>query len=197
MNVLHIDAGITPNSVSRQISAAVVAALKAGGSPVNLTYRDLAADPIPHLDGQGLAGLGQDEALAEFFAAEVIVIGAPMYNFGVASQLKAWIDRILVAGKTFRYTPEGPQGLAGSRRIIVASSRGGAYAGDMAASFDFQERYLSAVFGFMGVKDIRFVRAEGVQLSPERREEALADALRRAPEVAAGIAAGFAPALAA
>ncbi|MGH7015606.1 MAG: NAD(P)H-dependent oxidoreductase, partial [Caulobacteraceae bacterium] len=82
MNLLHIDAGITPNSVSRQISAAVVEALKAAGSPVDLTYRDLAADPIPHLDGRSLATLGRDEVLAEFFAADVIVIGAPMYNFG-------------------------------------------------------------------------------------------------------------------
>ncbi|MGH6991776.1 MAG: NAD(P)H-dependent oxidoreductase, partial [Caulobacteraceae bacterium] len=98
---------------------------------------------------------------------------------------------------TFRYTPEGPQGLAGGKRIIVASSRGGVYAGDMATAFDFQERYLSAVFGFLGIKDVRFVRAEGVQLSPKRRQEALAEALRRVPEVASGVAADFAPALAA
>lgn len=103
-----------------------------------------------------------------------MVVGAPMYNFGVPSTLKAWIDRVAVAGRTFRYTAAGPEGLAGGKRVIVASSRGGAY-GD-ASPADFQEAYLRQLFGFLGVRDIEFVRAEGLNLSPEYRVRGLAQA---------------------
>jgi FMN-dependent NADH-azoreductase len=194
MRVLHIDAGITPNSVSRQISAAVVEALKQRLPGVDVIRRDLEADPVAHLDGQALATLGQDEVMQEFLAADVVVIGAPMYNFGVASQLKAWLDRVLVAGKTFRYTAEGPEGLVGDKTVIVASSRGGIYAqGTPMAEMDFQERYLTTVFRFVGIEDVAFVRAEGVAISPDHRESAIAAALRTAPSVVADLA----PALAA
>lgn len=100
-----------------------------------------------------------------------------MYNFGIPSQLKAWIDRLAVAGKTFRYTEKGPEGLAGSKRLIIASSRGGFFGpGSPAASLDHQETYLRALFGFLGVKDISFVRAEGVAMGPKAREDAVAAA---------------------
>jgi FMN-dependent NADH-azoreductase len=100
-----------------------------------------------------------------------------MYNFGISSQLKAWIDRVAVAGKTFRYTAEGPEGLAGGKRVIIASSRGGQYGpGSAAAAMDFQEPYLRALFGFLGIPEVEFVRAEGLSLSEEHKSQALASA---------------------
>jgi FMN-dependent NADH-azoreductase len=177
MKILHLDAGITPNSISRQISAAVVDALKASGRASHIVYRDLAADPIPHLDLAGLATLGQDEVLEEFLEADLIVVGAPMYNFGVPSQLKAWLDRILVAGRTFRYTENGPKGLAGGKTVIVASSRGGVFTNPAMEGLDFQERYLRAAFGLTGIEAVTFIRAEGVAISPAHREAAIAAAL--------------------
>jgi FMN-dependent NADH-azoreductase len=101
----------------------------------------------------------------QFLASDVIVIGAPMYNFSIPSQLKAWIDRIAVAGKTFRYGPNGPEGLAKGKKVVIASARGGAYGDESPA--DFQEPYLRHVFGFLGISDIEFVRAEGVAHGPE------------------------------
>jgi FMN-dependent NADH-azoreductase len=184
MKLLHIDAGITPNSVSRQLSAAVAAAVTRNWPNAQVTYRDLDAEPIPHLGSRNLASLGRDPVLQEFLDAEVIVIGAPMYNFGLASQLKAWFDRIMVGGKTFRYTESGPEGLAGDKTVIVASARGGIYAqGTPMEEMDFQERYLATLFRFMGVEDYAFVRAEGLALSPEHREAAVAEAMKIVPSV--------------
>jgi FMN-dependent NADH-azoreductase len=179
MKLLHIDAGITgPASITRQLSAAVVDALTVVDHDLEVTHRDLNADPIPHLDTHGLPGLADNEDLKEFLDADVIVIGAPMYNFGIASQLKAWFDRILVAGKTFRYSAEGPVGLAGGKTVIVASARGGVYEpGSPMAAIDFQEPYLRTVFRFIGVDDVKIIRAEGVAISPERRAAALSEAL--------------------
>jgi FMN-dependent NADH-azoreductase len=196
MNLLHIDAGITgENSVSRQLSAAIVTALSSADPGLRVVRRDLDADPIPHLDG-GSIGLrpvddGAGEAakgaalLQEFLDADVLVIGAPMYNFSIPSQLKAWFDRILVAGKTFRYTADGPQGLAGGKRVIVASARGGLYApGAPQADSDFHEPYLRTLFRFIGIDDIAIVRAEGVAIGPEQRQAAIGAALAAVPEVA-------------
>jgi len=184
MTLLHIDAGITGNaSVSRQISTAVVTALREADPSLRVVRRDLDADPVPHLDSRELAALGEpDNALVEeFLAADTIVIGAPMYNFSIPSQLKAWFDHVLVNGKTFRYTVEGPQGLAGGKRVIVASARGGFYgAGTPHAAADFQEPYLRTLFGFAGIDDVTFVRAEGVAISPDHRQTALESALAQA-----------------
>ena len=190
MNLLHIDSSILgQGSVSRELSASIVAAEAALHPGIAVTYRDLAAAPVAHLSGahlaagQGavpeLATLREDiaagqAALAEFLAADIVVVGAPMYNFGVPSQLKAWIDRLAVAGKTFRYTETGPQGLAGGKRVIVASSRGGYYGADTAAAFlDHQESYLRGVFGFFGITDVTFIRAEGVALGADQRAKAI------------------------
>jgi FMN-dependent NADH-azoreductase len=190
MKLLHIDSSILgQGSVSRTLSAEVVAAQRASRTDIEVTYRDLATDPIGHLTGTHLAALqgaapadaairrdiaaGQ-AALDEFLAADVLVVGAPMYNFGVPSQLKAWIDRIAVAGKTFRYTEKGPEGLAGDKKVIVASARGGFYGpGTLAAPLEHQESYLRAVFGFFGITDVTFVHAEGVALGAEARERAI------------------------
>jgi FMN-dependent NADH-azoreductase len=113
--------------------------------------------------------------LEEFLAADVVVIGAPMYNFTIPSQLKAWIDRITVKGSTFRYTAGGPVGLAGGKQVIVAISRGGVYAPN--ASGEFVESYLKFLFGFLGVENVSFVRAEGLGVSPQHREAGIGAAL--------------------
>jgi FMN-dependent NADH-azoreductase len=120
-------------------------------------------------------------ALDEFLAADIIVLGAPMYNFGIPSQLKAWIDTLAAPGKTFSYTATGVEGLAGAKRVIIASSRGGLYSGSSPmASMDHQESFLTSFFGFIGIADISFVRAEGVNISSEMRRQAIESALSEA-----------------
>jgi FMN-dependent NADH-azoreductase len=117
-----------------------------------------------------------ERVLEEFLAADVVVIGAPMYNFGIPSHLKAWIDRLAVAAKAFSYTTKGPVGLAGGKTVIIASSRGAFYGPDSPVNaFDHQEKYLNAVFDLFGITDVRFLRAEGVSVSPEQRQKALAE----------------------
>jgi len=116
--------------------------------------------------------------LDEFLAADIIVLGAPMYNFGIPSQLKAWIDCLAAPGKTFKYSATGVQGLAGGKKVIIASSRGGVYSASSPIAFmDHQESFLKSFFGFIGVTDITFVRAEGVNMGPEQRQSALDSAL--------------------
>ena len=195
MNLLHIDSGILGDaSVSRTLSADIVARLAAQTPDVTITHRDLALTPLPHLTGEVFAGGGDPSdlaagraALAEFLAADVIVVGAPMYNFGIPSQLKAWIDRIAANGQTFRYTADGPVGLAGGKRVIVASSRGGIYSAGPTAGLDHQETYLAAVFGFLGITDVEFVRAEGVAISPDHRVQAIATARGHIEGLAPGL----------
>jgi FMN-dependent NADH-azoreductase len=179
MKLLHIDSSALGRySVSRELSAAIVAGWKRHHPDLDVVYRDLAAEPLPHwspvADAADPAAVASQAVLDEFFAADVVVIGAPMYNFNVPSSLKAWIDRILVAGKTFRYTEKGPEGLAGGRKVIIASSRGGFYGPESPlAHQDFQESYLRHVFGYMGITDLEFVRAEGIGLGPDHRAKAL------------------------
>ena len=174
MKLLHIDSSaLGAQSVSRELSAAIVARFTAGTERTEVHYRDLAERPLPHWTpgADDRATAFDRELLAEFLAADVVVLGAPMYNFAIASQLKAWIDRIAVAGATFRYTENGPEGLAAGKRVIVAISRGGMYPPQ--AAMDFQEPYLRAVFGFMGITELEFVRAEGLNLGAEPKREAL------------------------
>lgn len=186
MKLLHIDASaLGDNSVSRQLSAAVVARFHDQVQDLNVSYRDLDANPIPHLRGSSLAQADASETadaqqvMEQFLAADVVVIGAPMYNFSIPSTLKAWIDRVAVAGKTFKYTEAGAVGLAGGKRVIIVSSRGGIYSDSPA---DFQEPYLRAIFGFMGINEVEFVRAEGIAYSPKHREDAIEAALASLPE---------------
>src|SRR5690348_6659985 len=150
MTILHIDSAITGEaSASRELSAAIVRELTAANPAQRVTYRDLAAGPLPHLTLPAFGEADSQAALAEFKAADTVVIGAPMYNFTISSQLKAWLDRILVAGETFRYTEAGPEGLAGGKRVIVAIARGGLYGEDTAQrSIEHAERYLASVFAF-------------------------------------------------
>jgi FMN-dependent NADH-azoreductase len=199
MNLLHIDASVLgDHSVSRQVSAAITARLQAANPDLTVVYRDLAAAPLAHLTGLHLAAAGGAEvpdqvqkehadaqaALAEFLAADVVVIGAPMYNFTLPSQLKAWIDRILIAGQTFRYTASGPEGLAGNKRVIVAVSRGGFYGPDNAAA-EHVESYLRTVFGFIGITDLEFIAADGIQIGPEQRAKSVSGALEAAGQLRA------------
>ncbi|MFO3705691.1 FMN-dependent NADH-azoreductase [Xanthomonas codiaei] len=181
MKLLHLDSSaLGANSISRELSAAVVKQQRLLHPDLQVSYRDLDQDQIPHLTGQSLAQADAAEAAAaeqvmqQFLDADVVVIGAPMYNFSIPSTLKAWIDRIAVAGRTFRYTATGPEGLAGGKRVIIASARGGIYP---ETSNDFQEPYLRQVFGFLGIDEVSFIRAEGVAYSPQHRSDALAQAL--------------------
>ena len=182
MKVLHIDSSILgDNSASRVLSREIVSKLSEQHPDAEVKYLDLAASALPHLSGRSLAKLDADESalsastLEDFLGADVIVIGAPMYNFTIPTQLKAWIDRVVVAGKTFRYTQSGPEGLAKGKRVIVGLARGNVYAPGSPA--EFAESYLKHVFGFIGVTDVEFIRADGLGLSPEHREKGLNAAL--------------------
>ena len=185
-NLLHIDSSIQGDrSASRTVTREIVARWRAAVPSLEVTYLDLAAQSVPHLSGGSLARADSSEAendaqlLTDFLEADVIVIGAPMYNFAVPTQLKAWIDRVLVAGKTFRYTASGPQGLAGGKRVIVAISRGGIYQPN--AFGEHVEAYLRDVFAFVGITDLTFVRAEGLAISSESRQKGLDAALAAIP----------------
>ena len=180
MKLLHVDSSaLGANSATRELSAAIVARWEAEVPGLSVEYRDLDSDPVPHLTGTSLAGTDPaamaeaERVLQQFLDADVVVLGAPMYNFSIPSTLKAWIDRVAVAGKTFRYTAEGPEGLAKGKRMIVASARGGLHSG---APSDFQEPYLRFLLGFLGITDLEFIRAEGIAMSPRHRSDALAAA---------------------
>jgi FMN-dependent NADH-azoreductase len=182
MKLLHIDSSIQGElSASRALTREIVARWKTARPDVQVSYRDLAAQELPHLSQKALSQVDELEAarnaatLEEFLAADIVVIGAPMYNFSIPSQLKAWIDRITVKGRTFRYTQQGPEGLASGKEVIVAVSRGGVYAPN--APGEFGESYLRFLFGFLGVENVTFVRAEGLGLSPQHREAAIGAAL--------------------
>ena len=184
MTILHIDSSITGgNSVSRTVSSSIVEQLRRASPGQRVVRRDLVVDSLSHLT---LADLGGDNpVLDEFLAADTVVIGAPMYNFSVSSQLKAWIDRILIAGKTFRYTADGPEGLAGGKRVIVALARGGIYdAGSPTSALEHLETYLRGVFGFIGITP-EFVAADGIAIGPEQREASIEGALGEVTRLAA------------
>jgi len=181
MKLLHIDSSIQgEGSASRELTREIVARWVAERPDTEVTYLDLAAQELPHLSQKSLLRADEleaarsAEALEQFLAADAIVIGAPVYNFTIPSQLKAWIDRITVAGKTFTYTANGPQGLAGGKEVVVAVARGGMRAPD--ASGEFGEPYLKFLFAFLGVDDVRFVRAEGLAISPQHRAASLSAA---------------------
>ncbi|WP_233842993.1 NAD(P)H-dependent oxidoreductase [Dyella sp. 2HG41-7] len=181
MKLLHLDASsLGQHSVSRELTAAIVAQLAQEHTALDVTYRDLTANPLPHwapvVDAESDAAKLGEAVMDEFQAADIVVIGAPMYNFSIPSQLKAWIDRIAVAGKTFSYTENGPKGLVEGKRVIIASSRGGIYSAGPAAGLDFQETYLRTVLGFLGVTNIEFIRAEGVNMGAEHKVKAIATA---------------------
>lgn len=190
MNILHLDSSVTGQaSVSRQLTEAAAAKVKSLNPGATYVYRDLVKDTLrhytavsrihgadnPQLNDEQKAELATGEKiLQEFLGADTVVIGAPMYNFSVPSQLKAWIDLICVAGKTFQYGANGPEGLCGGKKVLILSSRGGLYGpGSPFEPFDHQEKYLRDVFTFLGVKDVTVITAEGVAYGPEKAKEAL------------------------
>lgn len=194
MNVLHLDSSpLAGQSVSRELTAKIVASLVADRADTKVVYRDLASNAPGHLSGDALAtrfvpvddwtpaqraeAALSEAILSELLAADVVVVGAPMYNFSVPSQLKAWIDRVAVAGRTFKYTETGPVGLLSGKKVIVASTRGGMYStSEGGRAMDFQEDYLKAVFGFIGITEVEIIRAEGVAMGGEAKAKAMAGA---------------------
>ena len=194
MKLLHIDSSILGEySVSRVLSARIVAREKELHPGIEVLYKDLGSNPSPHLTGAHMAAfqgapvsdaaLGADLALGaayidELFATDIIVIGAPMYNFTVSTQLKAWIDRIVVATRTFKYGEGGmPIGLVTGKKAFIASARGGIYTpGAPAAPLEHHETYLLGVLGFIGITDVTVIRAEGVAFGPEAKDGAMAKA---------------------
>lgn len=183
MTILHIDSSINgENSASRAISRSIVERLQRAAPAARVVYRDLAAEPLPHLT---LDAFADTSVLDEFLAADTVVIGAPMYNFALPTQLKAWIDRILVAGQTFRYTENGPEGLVKGKRVVVALARGGLYdKGSPAAALEHLESYMRGVFNFIGI-DPEFVAADGLNLGPDQRDKAIRAALGETVRLAA------------
>jgi FMN-dependent NADH-azoreductase len=194
MTILHIDSSILGGySVSRSLSTAIVARQLALHPESKVIYRDVVIDAALHLSDRHMAVfqgsavtdavLGADLAaggayIDDLFAADIIVIGAPMYNFSIPSQLKAWIDRVCVAGRTFQYGANGPEGLLPKgKKVFIASSRGGVYTGDSPAAFlEHHETYLKGVLGFIGLTDVTVVRAEGLNLGDEAKAAAIAKA---------------------
>jgi FMN-dependent NADH-azoreductase len=194
--LLHIDSSILgSHSVSRQLTAQIVASWRASNPASEVSYLDLAVDTPSHLSAESLgfrmpAGATpltdvqqRENAISEalvtqFLAADVVVIGAPLYNFTIPTQLKSWIDRIAQVGRTFAYTDKGPMGLAGGKTVIIALTRGGVYStSDAGNAMEHQESYLKTVLGFLGVTDVRFVRAEGLGMGEAAKTAALAAAL--------------------
>jgi len=208
VKILQLDSSaLGADSASRALTAAIATALASNGVS-ELTYRDLADQPLPPVDGALLKVLRPQSAeapqvpaplqaavnlaevlLAEFLSADVVVIGAPMYNFSIPSTLKTWIDRIVLPGRTFTYTAQGPQGLVSGKRVIVASTRGSQLVGQpYEAALDHQEAYLRTVFSFIGLNDINFVRAEGLGLGPDARSAGMQAALTHAQAFAGSAA---------
>lgn len=194
MKLLHIDSSILgQNSTSRQLTAQIVAQWRTSHPGTTVDYLDLAASAPAHFSADAM-GLRQaadaaltdvqkaenavtEALLAQFLAADVVVIGAPLYNFSVPSQLKAWVDRVAQPGRTFAYTDKGPQGLAGGKTVIVALTRGGIYStSEQGRAMEHQESYLQTVFGFFGITDVRFVHAEGLAMGDAQRTQALSSA---------------------
>lgn len=186
-NVLVIRSAATGEA---SVSNKLINAYLAAHPEANVVERDLDANPVPHVDSASLAGIGrqapegeqfaaaralQDELIAEAFAADVIVIGVPLYNFGMPSTLKAWFDYIARAGTTFQYTAEGPEGLIKSKKAILVHTRAGKY--DDAAGFPFAVAHTKALLGFVGVTDVTTVTAEGMAFGPEAAEAAISAAV--------------------
>lgn len=190
-NILVINSSIAgDDSVSRLLVADTLTALCRAHPDLVVTQRDLGADPIPHLTSSNVAGVRgtpvtemehqsrrqSDRLLAELRAADTILIGAPMYNFGLPTSLRAWFDFVIRAGETFSYSEAGPTGLLEGRRAIVVESRGGLYSDGPGRAADFQEPYIRHLLGFIGITDVTFIRAEKIGFGPEARDLAIAGA---------------------
>lgn len=169
-NILHIDSSaLGQYSVSRDLTGKIVSNLQKNQNDTSVEYLDLAQTALSHWS----PSLSEESYLEQFLKADTVVIGAPMYNFAISSNLKSWIDRIVVAGKTFKYTEQGPVGLVKNKKIIVLLTRGGFYGEHPMNAFDFQEPYLKTIFGFIGIEQIEFIRVEGLAVSEEQKKATL------------------------
>ncbi|USI73913.1 FMN-dependent NADH-azoreductase [Sphingomonas morindae] len=201
MKILHLDvsASDVATSHTRRLTSRLVERLKEANSGATVIYRDLVANQLPHVDltilhawmpenandPELIATLGRSKALVdELKAADVVVVGSPMYNFTVPSTLKTWIDHVAIAGQTFSYTAEGPQGLLSGRAYLVLSS-GGIYSEGASAGNDHLSGYLEAVFRTLGLEQINVIRAEGVAYGPEQDRAAMEAAIERIEELTA------------
>lgn len=200
MKILHLDSSVAGSkSVSRPLTAAAAKQLKSANAGAEYVYRDLVKDTLRHYNAV-LRTYGAEpedstpeqkaeletgkQILDEFMNADTILIGAPMYNFGIPSQLKAWVDLISVPGTTFKYGANGPEGQCGGKKVIVISTRGGIYGpGSPFEPFDHQQRYLKDIFTFLGVTDISIITAEGVAYGPEKAEAAVSAAKAKIAEL--------------
>ena len=190
MNILQINSSLySGNGQSSRLADEFVATLRAENPRAELVVRDLAKEPVPHLDEQRFQAFitpkdarsdeqkaimaYSDALIDELRRADVVVLGLPMYNFGVPSQLKSWIDHIARSGETFKYSEKGPVGLLTGKKAYVLAARGGLYAGSPA---DTQTAYVKLLLGFLGITDVEFVYAEGLAMGAESREKSLAAA---------------------
>lgn len=191
MKILRVDSAVTgSDSVSRQLTQAITDHFRTRHPDAELVELDLAANPLPHIDPVTMGAIrlpaerqnpamqaahaAERAVLDQFLSSDIVILGAPMYNFTIPSSLKAWLDRLGVPGVTFSYSEAGPQGLAGGRRVIIASSQGGAY--ELDAPFEHHESFLRDFFAFLGIADPVFIRANKIGFGPEAREAALSDA---------------------
>ena len=197
-NVLIIESSARQQgSFSRQLTQQFVSQWQAAHPADQVTLRDLALNPVPHLDANLLGGWMKPEAQRnadeqsslqrsneltdELLAADVLMLAAPMYNFAIPSTLKAWLDHVLRAGVTFKYTETGPQGLLTGKKAYVLTARGGLYAG---STSDHQEPYLRQVMAFIGIHDVTFIHAEGMNLGGDFQEKGLNQAKARLSAIA-------------
>jgi FMN-dependent NADH-azoreductase len=201
MNILHLDASASDSAAShtRRLSSELVERLKTANPGATIVHRDLVANQLPHVDmtirhawtGESTGDsdlaetMSRSKALVdELKAADVVVVGSPMYNFTVPSTLKAWIDHVAIAGQTFSYTAEGPRGLLNGKVYLVLSS-GGIYSQGPFAPYDHLSTYLQAIFNFLGILDVEVIRAEGIAYGPEQEQAAMASAFQRIEAIAA------------
>ena len=197
-NVLIIESSARQqDSISRQLTQQFISQWQAAHPADQITVRDLAVNPVPHLDANLLGGwmkpaeqqteaeqaaaARSSELTEELLAADVLVLAAPMYNFAIPSTLKSWLDHVLRAGVTFKYTETGPQGLLTGKRAFVLTARGGVYSG---SALDHQEPYLRQALAFVGIHDVTFIHAEGLNLGAEFLEKGLAQAREQLAKVA-------------
>ncbi len=203
-NILLLLSSPRGDSFSSKVARAVVDELRASDPSASLTVRDLAREPLPHVEGDFVAAIRSpdgpkgerqnalmarsDMLVDELLAADTLVIAAPMYNFAIPSTLKAWIDHVCRAGRTFRYTETGPEGLAKGKRAILVFARGGMYASGQFQAFEHPGPYLRSVLAFLGITDIETIDVEGIAYGPEAAAKAIDGSIAKASAIAARVA---------